>query len=270
MKIYEYRVILPVNISKYHIGHRYMNLEYVKDEAGGGEGIELVKNEPYTNEKETGQYTYKIFHVKSKIPSFIRWAVPDKYLHFHEESWNAFPHYYTVDFIPAMGDKFLLHVESQHIPYKSGMKFPENALNLSNEDLSKRKIFYCDIVDGPKYEKHMDLEGFSCPEANIDKLIGKKGSFNHENPPEWTKNYKGDMICCIKVVKFHFKWGGLQKTVESMLTKKEYPKIFTESHRKLIKTAKDWYNLNEDDLLRLENEAKEKQNGGEEFEKDED
>ena len=45
MKIYEYRVIVPVNIDKYQIGNRYMNLQYVKDEAGAGEGIELVKNE---------------------------------------------------------------------------------------------------------------------------------------------------------------------------------------------------------------------------------
>lgn len=269
MKIYEYRVIVPVNIEKYHIGHRYMNLEYVKDESGNGEGIELVKNEKYTKGNESGQYTYKIFHVKSKIPSFIRWAIPDKYLHFHEESWNAFPHYYTVDFIPAMGDNFLLHVESQHIPYKSDMEFPENALNLPKEDLEKRKIYYCDIVDGLPHDKKLDLEGFSCPEANITKLTGKSGSFKHDQVPEWTKNYKGDMICCIKVVKFHFHWGGLQKSVESMLTKKSYPKIFTESHRKLISTAKDWYHLTEDDILRLETEAQEKQDGGKEFEKDE-
>ena len=171
--------------------------------------------------------------------------------------------------IPAMGDNFLLHVESQHIPYKSGMKFPENALNLPKDDLEKRKIFYCDIVDGPIHDKKLNLEGFSCPETNISKLVGKKGSYKHDQVPEWTKCYKGDMICCIKVVKFHFKWGGLQKSVESMLTKKEYPKIFTESHRKLISTAKDWYNLTEDDMLRLENEAKDKQNGGKDFERDE-
>lgn len=131
MKIYEYRVIVPVNIKKYQIGNRYMNLQYVNDEAGGGEGIELVKNEKYSKENESGQYTYKIFHVKSKIPSFIRLALPEKYLHFNEESWNAFPHYYTVDFIPAMGYIFIINVESQHIPYKSGMEFPR--MNLIND-----------------------------------------------------------------------------------------------------------------------------------------
>lgn len=269
MKIYEYRVIVPANIEKYHIGNRYMNLEYVKDEAGSGEGIELVKNEKYSKENESGQYTYKIFHVKSKIPSFIRWALPEKYLHFHEESWNAFPHYYTVDFIPAMGDNFILNVESQHIPYKSGMEFPENALNLSKDELDQRQIYYCDIVNGDQYDGKYDLDGFSCEEAGITKLSGKKGSWKSDQVPEWTKNYKGDMICCIKVVKFHFKYYGLQGTVENMLTNKNYPKIFTESHRKLISSAKEWYNLTEENILNMEKQAKQKQNGGEEFEKDE-
>ncbi|KAK8897485.1 hypothetical protein M9Y10_015440 [Tritrichomonas musculus] len=91
----------------------------------------------------------------------------------------------------------------------------------------------------------------------ITKLSGNKGSWKSDQVPEWTKNYKGDMICCIKVVKFHFK-------VENLLTNKNYPKIFTESHRKLISSAKEWYNLTEENILNME-----KQNGGEEFEKDE-
>ena len=76
------------------------------------------------------------------------------------------------------------------------------------------------------------------------------------------------MICCIKVVKFHFKYYGLQGTVENMLTNKNYPKIFTESHRKLISTAKEWYNLTEENILSLENEAKQKQNN-QDFDNDE-
>lgn len=268
MKIYEYRVIVPVNIEKYQIGNRYMNLQYVKDDSVSGEGIELVKNEKYTKGNESGQYTYKIFHVSSKIPSFIRWALPEKYLHFHEESWNSFPHYYTVDFIPALGENFVLNVESQHIPYKNGMEFPENALNLSKDELDKRKIFYCDIVNGDVSDDKIDLNGFECKEANIQKLNGKKGSWKADEVPEWTKNYDGEMICCIKVVKFHFKYYGLQGTVENMLTNKNYPKIFTESHRKLISSAKEWYHLTEENILALENEAKSKQNNDDKFEKD--
>ncbi|KAK8838879.1 hypothetical protein M9Y10_032921 [Tritrichomonas musculus] len=271
MKIFEFRVIVPTRLDKYSIGNRYMNLEYVKSEAGGGEGIELVQNEKFKNDNEEGQYTYKIFHIKSKIPGFIRWAVPDKYLHFHEKSWNAYPHYNTHNFVPSLGDDFILKVESQHIEYRHGMKFPENALKLSEEELKKRKIWYLDIVDGdPKpSEENLIMEGFSCPEAGISELKGKDGSYDHSKVPEWTKHYNGDMVCCIKVVKFHFKWWGLQKAVEKFVTKSVYPKIFTDSHRKLISTSKDWFQLSYDDILRLEIEAADKQKEGEGFIKDE-
>ncbi|KAK8833703.1 hypothetical protein M9Y10_024898 [Tritrichomonas musculus] len=272
MKIFEFRVIVPTRLDKYHIGNRYMNLEYVKSEAGGGEGIELVKNELFKNEKEEGRFTYKIFHIKSKIPAFIRWAVPDKYLHFHEKSWNAFPHYNTIDFIPALGDDFILNVESQHIAYTNGMDFPENALNLSDDELKQRNIWYLDIVDGDPQssDKKLNMEGFCCPEAEINtKLAGKPGSWSCDKLPEWTKHYDGDMVCCIKVVKFQFKWWGLQKAVEELVTKSVYPRLFTESHRKLISTSKEWFPLSDDDILRLENEAAQKQKEGEGFITDE-
>ena len=47
--------------------------EASKNETGGGEGVEVLKNEPYDdvpllNGKFTkGQYTYKIYHLASKV-----------------------------------------------------------------------------------------------------------------------------------------------------------------------------------------------------------
>ena len=46
--------------------------------SGGGEGVEVVKNEPYDgvpllNGKFTsGQYTYKIYHLQSKVSILIK------------------------------------------------------------------------------------------------------------------------------------------------------------------------------------------------------
>lgn len=268
MKIYEFRIILPTKLEKYDVGHRYMNLQYVHDEGKNeGEGIELVKNEPYTKDGESGQYTYKIFHLTSKVPEFIRWAVPNKYLHFHEESWSGFPHYHTVNFVPQLGDDLVLDVESTHIEYKKGMEIPNNLMNLSEDDLKKRKIKYIDIVDGDPQpsDKSQIIEGFVCPEAGImSPLKGKHGSYDPSQVPVWVNNYNGDMMCCIKVVKFHFKKFGLQTAVEKYIMHTLYPKIFVESHRKLISTSKSWFPLTMDDILRMENETKQHQdnNGG--------
>ena len=52
------------------MGQLYSVAEASKNETGGGEGIEIVKNEPFENHpllngKYTqGQYTYKIYHLK--------------------------------------------------------------------------------------------------------------------------------------------------------------------------------------------------------------
>lgn len=98
--------------------------EASKNETGGGEGIEVLKNEPFSNHPllgkyyisfkkkkrkncinfilssggkySSGQYTYKIYHLASKVPAFIRLLAPKGSLEIHEEAWNAYPYCKTV------------------------------------------------------------------------------------------------------------------------------------------------------------------------------
>lgn len=96
-----------------------------KEETSGGEGVEVVKNEPFENaELGKGQYTYKIYHVakyvslewlfllgshvvivrltnffcvlKRRTPGWIQKLIPANLLDFHEEAWNAYPFCKTV------------------------------------------------------------------------------------------------------------------------------------------------------------------------------
>ena len=52
------------------------------DETGGGEGVEVLKNEPYENvpllngKFTKGQYTEKIYHLENKVPSWIKKIAP--------------------------------------------------------------------------------------------------------------------------------------------------------------------------------------------------
>lgn len=76
--------------------------EVSKNETGGGEGIEVLKNEPFKDHPllngkySSGQYTYKIYHLASKVPAFIRLLAPKGSLEIHEEAWNAYPYCRTV------------------------------------------------------------------------------------------------------------------------------------------------------------------------------
>ena len=58
---------------QYQVAQLYSVAEASKNETGGGEGIEVLKNEPFTEPPNpplldgrytTGQYTHKIYHLQ--------------------------------------------------------------------------------------------------------------------------------------------------------------------------------------------------------------
>jgi len=269
MKITEYRVILPTKVTQYQIGNLYMCVQRTRETAGGGEGIEIVANEPYEREGERGQFTHKILHFKSKVPGWIRWAIPENYMHVHERAYNGYPHFQTEYELPGMGKDFYVLVESQHIPYDKAQGCPENVLGLSGEDLAKRKIMYLDLVSGkPAVEKkEWDMNGFVCPEAGIaTPLTAPNKPAGDDKVPEWVANYEGELMICVKVVKILFKWRGLQNAVEKYATNTVFRNVFLESHRALMSWAKQWFPMTLEQIRTLEHELEEEQQR-QEFEK---
>lgn len=76
--------------------------EASKNETGGGEGVEVVVNQPFDNfpllggQFSKGQYTKKIYHLDTKVPALVRLVTPKGALAVHEEAWNAYPYCKTV------------------------------------------------------------------------------------------------------------------------------------------------------------------------------
>jgi hypothetical protein len=272
MKLVEFRIILPTTVPKYQIGNLYMCVQRTRETQGGGEGLEILVNEPYDENGERGQFTHKVMHFKSRVPATIRWAIPDKYLHCHERSHNGYPHYHTVYEVPGMGKDFSLLVESQHIEYDKYQGCPDNLLNLTAEELQIRKVVYLDIVSGkPKPDKkEWELQGFVCPEAEILTPLqgGKKGG-DESKVPEWVANYDGGLMVAVKVVKFLFHWKGLQTAVEKYAVDTAFHDIFLESNRVVIAYAKDWFGLTIEDIRRLEAEVQAEQRN-QRFDRDDD
>uniref|UniRef100_A0AAZ3SMN7 Phosphatidylinositol transfer protein alpha isoform n=1 Tax=Oncorhynchus tshawytscha TaxID=74940 RepID=A0AAZ3SMN7_ONCTS len=77
---------------QYQVGQLYSVAETSKNETGGGEGVEVLKNEPYEKDGEKGQYTHKIYHLHSKVPNYVRILAPSTALNIHEKAWNAYPY----------------------------------------------------------------------------------------------------------------------------------------------------------------------------------
>lgn len=61
---------------QYQVGQLYAVAEASKNETGGGEGVEVIVNEPYEKDGEKGQYTHKIYHLHKYV-----------YLHKRQKTW---------------------------------------------------------------------------------------------------------------------------------------------------------------------------------------
>ena len=121
------------------------------NETGGGEGVEVLNNEPYENipllngQFNKGQYTKKIYHLASKVPGIVKWIMPKGALEILEEAWNAYPYCKTVLTNPGyMKGNALIKVETYH---KADRGDSENVHELTPEQLKMRKVVKIDIAN---------------------------------------------------------------------------------------------------------------------------
>lgn len=257
MKIVEFRIFMPIKLERCRMASKYAVNKQTKVNTGGGDGFEIIDAKDVVENGRPGRYVYRILHCKNKIPSMIRWAVSDKFCHIHEHNHNSFPHY-SADFsIPAMGDCFLMHTETDHYEYHHGKEIPDNLTNMSETDLKSREIYYLDILNGPaSKKKDLDLHGFTCPEIGFnEELSATRGKSDDTKIPEWVHNYNGPLVLIVKTVKFQLKWKGIQSMTERIVGKTWYH-VYLDSHRSMLKWGTEWYNLNDEEIHQIEKETK--------------
>ena len=169
--IKEYRIPLPISTKEYQVGQLYSVAEASKDNTGGGEGVEVVKNEPYEDENSKGQYTYKIFRMESKVPPMIRKLMPKGSMTFHEHAWNAYPYCKTVISNPGyMKDNFECKIETWHKDNDLGDQ--ENIHNLSAKDWKSTDVVRIDIVnDNIKKGDYGRVENFNLKLIKVKNLF---------------------------------------------------------------------------------------------------
>uniref|UniRef100_A0A3Q4BV85 Phosphatidylinositol transfer protein alpha isoform n=1 Tax=Mola mola TaxID=94237 RepID=A0A3Q4BV85_MOLML len=245
------RVILPISVEEYQVGQLYSVAEASKNETGGGEGVEVLKNEPYEKEGERGQYTHKIYHLQSKVPSFVRMLAPASALNIHEKAWNAYPYCRTGRMHNEyMKDNFLIKIETWHKPDTGHL---ENVHGLDAETWKKVDVVYIDIADRSQVEmKDYKPEEDPCKYKSVKTGRGPLG-------PDWKKELlsKKDCphMCAYKLVTVKFKWWGLQNKVENFIQKQE-KRLFTNFHRQLFCWIDKWIDLNMEDIRRMEEETR--------------
>ena len=247
--IREYRIPLPISVDEYKIGQLYAVAEASKNETGGGEGIEVVQNEPFDH-KDFGmcQYTHKIVHLSKKVPGFVRVLAPTGSLEIHEKAWNAYPFCRTVYSNGYMKDNFHIIIDTWHKP---GNKDLDNVHNLGEELLKKRVIDNIDIAAPLKEEDYKEDED---PAKFHSEKTGR-GPLG----PNWQEDIKSQegvpVMTCYKLYGVKFKWWGLQTKVENIIIR-SVTRLLTNFHRQLFCWIDKWFGMTIEDIRELEDKTK--------------
>lgn len=264
MLIKEFRVVLPITVDEYQVGQLYSVAEASKNETGGGEGIEVIKNEPFENKSllggkyTKGQYTYKIYHLESKVPTYIRLLAPKGALAIHEEAWNAYPYCRTVLTNPDyMAGNFTLCIETMHAPDNGSQ---ENVHELPPEKLKIREVDVIDIASDPVLPKDGHRRHAGCSTGEDYKENEDPSTFKSKKTGrgplkgDWMKTVK-PVMCAYKLVTVEFKWFGLQSKIETFIQKTER-RIFLNFHREVFCWIDRWYGMTMADIRKLEEQTK--------------
>ncbi|KAG8430750.1 hypothetical protein GDO86_020049, partial [Hymenochirus boettgeri] len=246
--IKEFRVVLPISVEEYQVGQLYSVAEASKNNTGGGEGIEVLKNEPYERDGEKGQYTHKIYHLQSKVPGYVKMLAPEGSLVFHEKAWNAYPYCRTIVTNEYMKDDFFIKIETWH---KEDFGDQENVRRLASETW-KGGIVPIDIADGLRSRGGKII-------TDEDPAIYKstktgRGPLKQNWKSELANNPSCPHMCAYKLVTVKFKWWGLQSRIEKFIHKQE-KRLFNNFHRQLFCWLDRWVELNMDDIRRMEDET---------------
>lgn len=235
---------------QYQVGQLYAVAEASKNETGGGEGVEVLKNEAYEKDGEKGQYTHKIYHLHSKVPGIVRMIAPKGALELHEEAWNAYPYCRTILTNEYMKDKFMIRIDTWHKP---DMGDQDNVHKLEKEVWNKVDVVDIDIADrscinAKDYNPEQDPAIFKSEKTG-------RGPLGQGWKNELANNPNCPHMCCYKLVTIEFQQWGLQNKIESFIQGVE-KRLFTHFHRQLFCWMDKWIHLSMDDIRKMEEETK--------------
>jgi len=257
MKIKEFRIPLHMSVDEYQIAQNWSVNEQSRRETGGGEGVEIRENKPFTGmsfldgKYTSGQYTYKIYKVETKLPKFLRTifrtVMGKGGLDLHEEAWNAYPYCKTVITNPNyMKDSFKVVIESLHLP-DNGKS--ENVLGKDKKELD---ITVIDLLDVIKEKSNMT----GAVDGNPVEYVSKRANRGPLDPNKWLDT-TDPIMTCYKTVSIHCKWGiGLQNTLENFLMDK-YRSTFLAFHQQIWCWTDEWFGMSMEELRELEDKTKE-------------
>jgi len=272
--IKEYRIPLPISVDEYEVGMLWSVMEESKAQTGGGEGVEIVKNEPYEKPEtgEKGQYTEKIYRMDSKFPKWVRMLFGEKNVknmaYFEEVAWNAYPYCKTIVRNPKfMKEYFELKIETWHLDLFD----QENVHKLPADVWKTVSVVNVDIaadIAKSDYDEKKDpckLESKKCPERSpldknwLDKARQELKIYTEQKKqgvPD-SENPKPKYMCVYKLITLRCRWRPMTWKIESW-GHAQQERAFGIFHRQIYCWIDNWVDLTMEDIRRVEAEAKAK------------
>lgn len=255
--IQEFRVPLNMTVEEFQVAQLYMVVDASEKLTGDGEGVEILKNEPYDNTdghmgispisqwevpRNKGQYTLKHYYCKSRIPGFLSAFCPEDSMVLIEEAWNSYPHCVTVIVNGYLAkNKFYIAIESMHLP-DAGTS--ENALKISNNELNQRKVEVLDIAAKLPKQPLEEFDPSSYQSTKTGRGPLQKGWEVKVSP----------VMTCYKLVRVNFDYWGVQGKVERII-RDQQRQLFHSTLRQAFCLTDRWYGLTMEDIRKLEKEV---------------
>lgn len=250
MRVKEYRVVLPLSVEEYQIGQLYSVAKSSRQETSAkGDGVEILKNEPYEKtledgKVERGQFTHKIYHIGNRVPGWIRAIAPKSMLKLQEDAWNAYPFCKTVLTCEYFAKKLSILVQTMHVPDRGAL---ENVHSLSEEMLAMREVDFIDIaVD--------QVEKKDYKEAEDPTLFRSQKTGRGPLAKNW-QDAAAPIMTAYKLVVAEFKQWGLQTKVENNIVTSQRA-VFLKFHKQVFCWIDEWHGLTMADIRRMEEDTK--------------
>jgi len=243
--IKEYRIPLPMSAEEYRTAQLYMVAKFSREMTHKGEGIEIIKNEPYENEHGKGQFTHKRIYLGSHVPSWASSFVPTSLVTVEEKAWNAYPYVKIEYSCPFFGERFSIVSETRYYDDDGSQN---NVHNLNDEQLKLREVDFVDIateVVDPKYYK---------PEED-PLLYNSKKTGRGPLLSGWQKTSK-PLMCIYKLATVTFNMWPISGKVETYIQKSMVRDVILLGHKQAFAWIDEWLEMTMDDIRKYEDETK--------------
>lgn len=240
------RVVMPLTLDEYRVAQMYMVTKMQQENTASNEGVEVLANKPFKNEElGEGQYTLKVYHLQSKLPSWLTAIAPASALQIEEEAWNAYPKCKTV--LKCMYfTRFKLTIDTIHVADNG---FSVNVHNLDAESLAIRQVEMLDIASTARDYWTYVLGGASVDLTTFQSRKTGRGPLMHG----WQETCN-PVMTAYKLVTADAPYWGFGYRMEQAILGAERT-LFIESHNRCFFWIDEWFELSEDEVRRLEDES---------------